>query len=171
MAMISDSLQEAMNKQINEEIYSAYVYAAMSSWCEENNLKGCAHWMRTQTDEELGHARRFVNYIHDRGGTVTYEALKAPKGKWKTPIEAFEAAYEHECHISKCINSLAVMAMKEQDHATHAFLNWFVQEQVEEESTVADIVSQLKLVEGAPGGLFLIDRELAQRVENPPAAT
>lgn len=170
MAMISDSLQQALNGQINEELYSAYVYAAMAAYFEETNLKGCAHWMRSQSDEELLHARKFVDYLHDRGGQVKFTSIKAPEATWESPLAAFEAAYAHECHISKCINELAIMAMEEQDHASHAFLNWFVQEQVEEEATVDEIVNQLKLVEGAPGGLFLIDRELAQRTGSAGAA-
>jgi ferritin len=165
MAMISESLQKAINKQINEELYSAYMYAALAAWFEENNLKGCANWMRAQSDEELGHARKFVDYMHDRGGIVKFDTINAPKAVVESPLEAFKASYDHECHISKCINELAIMAMKEEDHASHAFLNWFVQEQVEEEATVDEIVNQLKLVDGAPGGLFLIDRELSQRTE------
>ena len=126
-------------------------------------LKGFASWMRNQSEEELGHARRFVTYMNDRGGRVVLGAVKAPPVDWESPLDAFENAYKHECHISACINELSTMSINEKDHASHAFLEWFVTEQVEEESTADEIVQQLKLMEGAPGGLFLMDRELAQR--------
>jgi ferritin len=119
--------------------------------------------MRNQSEEELGHARRFVTFMNDRGGRVILDAVKAPRIDWESPLDVFENAYAHECHISACINDLSTMSINEKDHASHAFLEWFVTEQVEEESTADEIVQQLKLMEGAPGGLFLMDRELAQR--------
>lgn len=161
--MISQAMQDALNKQINEELYSAYVYASMANFFEHKSLKGFASWMRNQSEEELGHARRFVTYMNDRGGRVVLGAVKAPPVDWESPLDAFENAYKHECHISACINELSTMSINEKDHASHAFLEWFVTEQVEEESTADEIVQQLKLMEGAPGGLFLMDRELAQR--------
>lgn len=161
--MISKAMQDAFNKQINEELASAYIYAAMANYFEHLSLKGFAHWMTLQTREELGHAQRLVKFLNDRGGRVILEAIPAPPAEWPTPLAAFEDAYKHECHISKCINELSTMAVNEKDHASHAFLEWFVTEQVEEEANADGIVQQLKLVEGAPSGLFLIDRELAQR--------
>ncbi|MBL7644910.1 MAG: ferritin [Candidatus Hydrogenedentes bacterium] len=161
--MISQAMQDALNKQINEELYSAYVYASMANYFEFRSLKGFANWMRNQSEEELGHARRFVTFMNDRGGRVILDAVKAPRIDWESPLDVFENAYAHECHISACINDLSTMAINEKDHASHAFLEWFVTEQVEEESTADEIVQQLKLMEGAPGGLFLMDRELAQR--------
>lgn len=161
--MISQAMQDAFNKQINEELYSAYVYASMANYFEFRSLKGFANWMRNQSEEELGHARRFVTFMNDRGGRVILEAVKAPRIDWESPLDVFENAYAHECHISACINELSTMSINEKDHASHAFLEWFVTEQVEEESTADEIVQQLKLMEGAPGGLFLMDRELAQR--------
>lgn len=161
--MISQAMQDALNKQINEELYSAYVYASMANYFEFRSLKGFANWMRNQSQEELGHASRFVTFMNDRGGRVVLDAVKAPRIDWESPLDVFENAYKHECHISGCINELSTMAINEKDHASHAFLEWFVTEQVEEESTADEIVQQLKLMEGAPGGLFLMDRELAQR--------
>lgn len=162
--MISQAMQDAFNKQINEELYSAYVYASMANYFDFRSLKGFASWMRNQSEEELGHARRFVTFMNDRGGRVVLDTIKAPRIDWESPLDVFENAYAHECHISACINELSTMSINEKDHASHAFLEWFVTEQVEEESTADEIVQQLKLMEGAPGGLFLMDRELAQRV-------
>jgi len=156
-------MQDAFNKQINEELYSAYIYASMASYFEHSSLKGFAHWMRLQSEEELDHARRIVTFMNDRGGRVLLDTIKAPQAEWPSPQSAFKDAYDHECHISACINTLSTMAINEKDHASHAFLEWFVTEQVEEEANADEIVQQLKLVEGAPGGLFMMDRELAQR--------
>lgn len=161
--MISNIMQDAFNKQINEELASAYVYASMANYFEHLSLKGFANWMRLQTEEELNHARRIVTFMNDRGGRVILAGLSAPKAEWESPLAVFQDAYRHECHISECINNLSTLAINEKDHASHAFLEWFVTEQVEEEANADDIVQQLKLVEGAPSGLFLIDRELAQR--------
>jgi ferritin len=161
--MISQAMQDAFNKQINEELYSAYLYASMANFFEHKSLTGFAHWMRMQSEEELAHARRIVGFMNDRGGRVILESVAAPQIDWETPLAVFEAAYKHECHISACINDLSTRAIEEKDHASHAFLEWFVTEQVEEEANADEIVQQLKLMEGAPGGLFLMDRELAQR--------
>ena len=161
--MISQAMQDAFNKQINEELYSAYIYASMANYFEAKSLTGFAHWMRLQSEEELGHTRRIVTFMNDRGGRVILDSVAAPQVEWETPLAAFEDAYKHECHISACINNLSTKAMEEKDHASHVFLEWFVTEQVEEESNADAIVQQLKLMEGAPGGLFLMDRELAQR--------
>lgn len=166
--MISSKMEEALNKQVNEELYSAYLYSAMANHFETSNLRGFAAWMRIQTDEELLHARKFRDYILSRGGKVTLTEIKAPQSTWKSPLVVFEASLKHERHITDCINKLSALAEKENDPAARAFLEWFVQEQVEEESNVDNVVAQLKLVEGAPGALFLLDREMATR--QPPAA-
>lgn len=161
--MISKTMEAAFNKQINEELASAYIYAAMANYFDGVNLTGFSHWMRLQTDEELLHARKFRDHLIDRGGKVTLTEIAAPPNAWDSPLAAFEAAYKHECHISACIHKLSSQATSEQDHASHQFLEWFVAEQVEEEANADNIVQQLKLVEGAPGGLFLLDREMAKR--------
>lgn len=161
--MMSPAMQEAFNKQINKEIFSAYLYASMASHFEHNSLKGFATWMRAQSGEELEHARKFIDYMHDRGARVVLTALDAPRTEWTTPTEVFEDAYRHECQISESINDLSTQAVNEKDHATHAFLEWFVTEQVEEESNADQIVQQLKLADGAPGALFILDREMGQR--------
>ena len=161
--MISKKMEAAYNKQINEELYSAYLYASMSNYFENINLRGFAQWMRVQTDEELAHARKFRDYLINRGGKVVLDTIKAPQIEWKSPAAVFEAALKHECHISDCINKLSSLSVTENDHASHAFLEWFVEEQVEEEANVDNVVQQLKLVEGAPGALFILDREMGTR--------
>ena len=167
--MISKTMEKAINEQINEELASAYIYAAMANYFDNSNLTGFAHWMRLQTDEELLHARKFRDHLINRNGKVELTAIAAPQNEWKTALEAFEAAYAHERHISECINNLSSLAQKEHDHASHQFLEWFVAEQVEEEANADNVVQQLKLVEGAPGGLFLLDREMAKRSAAPAA--
>lgn len=161
--MISEKMAAAINKQINEELFSAYLYASMSNYFEHAGLRGFAQWMRVQTDEELAHARKFRDFLLNRGAKVALGEIKAPQAEWKSPLAAFEAAYKHECHISECINKLSSLSQKENDHASHAFLEWFVEEQVEEEANVDQVVQQLKLVEGAPGAMFILDREMATR--------
>ena len=161
--MMSKEMQDALNHQINEEVFSAYLYASMSCHFQNVGLKGFAHWMTLQAGEELMHAQKFAGYLQERGAKVLLEAIAAPDTEWKSPLAAFKAAYKHECHISGCINKLYSQAMKEGDHATQTFLAWFVTEQVEEEANADEIVQQLKLIEGAPGALFMVDRELGQR--------
>jgi ferritin len=156
-------MESAFNKQINEELVSAYIYAAMANYFDGINLTGFAHWMRLQTDEELLHARKFRDHLINRGGKVVLSDIAAPQNEWAAPLAAFEAAYKHERHISECIHKLSSQAQSENDHASHQFLEWFVAEQVEEEANADNVVQQLKLVEGAPGGLFLLDREMAKR--------
>lgn len=165
--MLTPEVESALNAQINEEYYSSYVYASMANYFESISLKGFASWMRVHADEELLHARKLTDYVNDRGGRVLLQAIAAPKTEWDSPVAAMQAAYEHECHISQCINKLSSLCMKHDDHATHAFLKWFIDEQVEEESVVNDVVQQLKLVAGAPSGLFLVDRDLGGRKPAP----
>ena len=165
--MISKKVQDAINAQINEELFSAYLYAAMRSYFERINLKGFANWMRLQFEEELFHSRKFAEYLYERNGSVELKAIKAPQADWASPLAAFEAAYKHECHISQCINKIATLAQKEDDHATRTFIEFYITEQVEEESNADAMVQNLKLVQDAPGGLFLLDREAGQRTISP----
>jgi ferritin len=156
-------MQQALNEQINAEMYSSYIYLAMSAYFEDQNMSGFANWMRRQSEEETVHAMKFYDYINDRHGRVTLTALEAPPAEWDSALAAFEAAYEHERYISDRINKLVDLALKESDHATNSFLKWFVDEQVEEEASVDLVVQDLRRVEGFPAGLFLLDRELSQR--------
>lgn len=161
--MISDKIQDAFNKQINAEIYSSYLYLSMSSYFQSTNLNGFANWMRCQAQEELVHAMKFYNFINDRGGLVTLTAIEGPPTKWNSPLHAFQEAYAHEQKVTGLINSLVDLTIKQKDHASATFLQWFVNEQVEEEASADGVVQQLKLAGDQGSGLFMIDRELASR--------
>lgn len=165
--MIKEKVLKALNKQINEEIYSAYLYASMRAYYEKLNLKGFANWLRIQVQEELFHARKFESYIYERGGEVEFYEIKEPTKSWKNPVDAFEAVYKHECHITECINKLAEIAEKEGDRSVRIFLDWFINEQVEEEANADEILQKLQMVKDAPGGIYWIDKDLGQRTINP----
>jgi ferritin len=167
--MISNKMEEALNAQVNAELYSAYLYLSMESYFKSLNLNGSANWMRVQTQEEVAHAMKIYDFISERGGRVTLEAIKGPPTKWDSPLAVFEAVYAHEQKVTELINDLMDLAVKQKDHATSSFLQWFVNEQVEEEASADEVVQQLKMMENAPGGMFMLDRELGQRVFTPPA--
>lgn len=161
--MLSTKMQDALNVQINEELHSAYIYLAMSADADGKGLPGVANWFKLQYHEELAHAMRFFEYVLERDGEVSLTAIDGPKLGDETPLSLFEKALAHEQHITKCIFKLKDLAREESDHATDVFLEWFVNEQVEEEATTKTVVDQMRLVEGNPSGLFMIDRELAGR--------
>ena len=161
--MLSPAVQDAMNQQVNAELYSAYLYLAMAADFEEKNLHGIAHWMQVQAKEEAGHALKFFKYIPERGGRVTLTPIAAPPAKWDSPQAVFEQVYKHECHVTSLINKLADLAGAEKDHASGVFLQWFVNEQVEEEAHASELLHQLKMVGDSKQGLFMLDRHLAQR--------
>ena len=161
--MLSDKMQAALNEQIKEELESAYVYLAMSAESNRLGLPGFANWFKMQYGEELAHADRFFNYVLERNGEVDLHALAKPEVNGETPLSLFEKALAHEQHITSCIFKLKDLARDESDHATDVFLEWFVNEQVEEEASTQEVIDQLRLVDGSPNGLFMIDRELAGR--------
>ena len=161
--MLSPKIQEALNKQVNAEMYSAYLYLAMSAYFDGMNLKGCAHWMRVQYDEEMVHAFKIYDFIGERGGEVALEAIAKPDPKLESPLGVFEEALEHERKVTGMIHDLVALAMEERDYATNSFLQWFVDEQVEEEASVDEIVQQLRMVSESKNGLFMVDRHLADR--------
>ena len=165
--MISKKMEEALNAQVNAELYSAYLYLSMESYFQSLNLNGFANWMRVQTQEEVSHAMKIYDFINERGGRALLKGIDAPPTEWNSPLAVFKAAY---AHVTGLINGLVDMAIKEKDHATNSFLQWVVNEQVEEEASADEIVQQLKMMEKAPGGMFMLDRELGQRVFTPPAA-
>jgi len=152
--MINEKIEKALNDQIREEMYSAYLYLSMSAWFESINLKGFANWMKVQNQEEQMHAMKIFDYLNERGAKVKLQKVDA---------------YRHEQHITGCINDLVYLAIDEKDRATQIFLDWFVNEQVEEEATADNVVQQLKLVGDKGQGIFMIDRELGTRVFTPPA--
>ena len=168
--MISKKMEEALNKQVNAELYSAYLYLSMESYFKSLNLNGFANWMRVQTQEEVAHAMKIYDFVNERGGRIILKAIEGPETEWDSPLAVFEAVYVHEQKVTGLINDLVDLAIKEKDHATNTFLQWFVNEQVEEESSADEVVQQLKMMENAPGGMFMLDRELGQRVFTPPAA-
>ena len=165
--MLTDTIQAALNRQLNEELESAYVYLAMAAKCDQLGLPGFVNWFKLQYTEELDHADRFFNFILERDGEVHLEPIAAPLTNDESPLRLFENALAHEQHITKCIFDLKDLARKESDHATDVFLEWFVSEQVEEEANARGVIDQLRLVDGSPNGLFLVDRELATRQPAP----
>ena len=168
--MISKKMEKALNEQVNAELYSAYLYLSMEAYFKSLNLNGFATWMRVQTQEEVMHAMKIYGFINERGGRITLKAIDGPPTEWDSPLAVFEAAYAHEQKVTGLINNLVNLAIEEKDHATNTFLQWFVNEQVEEEASADQVVQQLKMMEKAPGGMFMLDRELGQRVFTPPAA-
>ena len=167
--MLSERMMKALNKQLNAELYSAYLYLSMAAYFESKNLKGFTNWMRAQAQEELAHAMKFFDYINERGGRVYLEAIERPPTEWKSPLDVFEATYEHEVKVTSMINDLVNMAMEEKDHATYNMLQWFVAEQVEEEASADEIRQQLRMIKEDGRGIMMLDRELKQRVFTPPA--
>ncbi len=161
--MISQKMQEALNKQINEETFSAYLYFSMAAYFENANLKGFANWMKIQAGEELFHTTKFYNHILDRGGEVKLLAVDEPQQKWDSALDAFEGALKHEQHITKCIHDLTDLAIESKDHAARNLLNWFVDEQVEEENTASEIVDKLKMIGDNGPMLLMLDSEMGQR--------
>ena len=168
--MLNKEMEAALNEQVNNELYSAYLYLSMAAWFEERNLGGFAHWMRLQFEEEQAHALKIFDYINERGGAVKLEAIATPTRDWETVLAVFEYTLNHEQEVTASINRLVDLAIKTSDHASNAHLQWFVSEQVEEEASADQAVQQLKMIENAPGGIFMFDRELGQRVFTPPAA-
>jgi ferritin len=161
--MISKKMQEALNGQINAEMYSAYLYLAMDAYFQSMNFNGFAQWMRVQSQEEMGHAMKIYDFIAERGGRVVLEAIDKPQDEWKSPLAVFEAVYKHEQKVTGLINGLVEIACKEKDHATVIFLQWFVTEQVEEEKNASEIVAKLQLLKDSAGSMYMLDKELGKR--------
>ena len=161
--MISKTVEQALNKQVNRELYSAYLYLAMSSHFESMNMKGFAKWMRVQAKEEQVHALKIYDYIIARGGTVTLLDIEAPKAKWSSAGKVFDEVYAHEQKVTAMIHGLVDLAIKEKDHATFEMLQWFVKEQVEEEEHASEIVNQIKIVGDIVGHLLVLDHQLGKR--------
>lgn len=161
--MLSKALQEAINEQLKNELYSGYLYLSMSAYCEAINLPGFAHWMRLQSQEEVSHAMKFFDYLNDRDSHVVLQAIDQPPTDFKSPLDIFQRALEHEQKVTAMIHQLYELAVKENDYPTQVELQWFITEQVEEEKTASDIVEQLKMVGDHTPGLLMLDRQLAAR--------
>jgi len=169
--MLGENLIKEINKQINEEMYSAYLYLSMSTYFEAKNLKGFANWMRVQYQEEMFHAEKFMTYLYDRGAKVILEKIEKPENAWKDEKEVFNAVLKHEKHVTDRINLLMSIAKQENDYASEVLLHWFIQEQVEEESNAEDIINKLNIMGNSGHGLFMLNNELATRVFTPPQTT
>ena len=168
--MIKKKMEQALNDHLNAELYSSYLYLSMAGVLENMGLPGFANWMRVQTQEENFHAMKFYDHILERGGTVKLATIEAPPRDWSTVMEICEVTMEHEQKVTALINDLVDLALKEKDHASHMFLQWFVTEQVEEEANVDEIIQKLKLTEGDKGALFMMDKDMGARVFVPPTA-
>jgi len=168
--MLMKKMEAALIDQINFELYSAYLYGSMVAYFESLQLPGFSNWMRVQIQEEMFHATKLFNFVFERDGRVKLKAIGEPPFEWKSPLDAFEEAHKHECLVSKRIHAIVDLARKEKDHAVESFLQWFVTEQIEEEASTKNISQQLRFIGRDPHALFMIDRELAQRVYTPPPA-
>ena len=169
--MLSKKMEAALDEQLNKEMYSAYLYMSMSAYCTHIGLKGFANWFMVQYQEEMMHAMKFYNYINDQGGRVMLVAIDAPPTEFESPLDMFEKTLKHEQFVTKRINDLVNLAIKEKDHATNIFLQWFITEQIEEEANDNDVIAKLKLVGKKGDALLMLDKELSARVFTPPAAS
>ncbi|MEZ3520031.1 MAG: ferritin [Muribaculaceae bacterium] len=167
--MISPKIQDAINAQINAELWSAYLYLAMGMHFESEGRAGIANWFRIQFKEEQAHAEIFINYLNSRGGRVVLKPIDAVPESWESPLAAFEATLAHEQKVTALINNLYALAEAEHDYATRGKLDWFVSEQVEEEETATNFIKRLKLIGNDGLALYMLDQELASRVYNVPA--
>ncbi len=161
--MLSQTMQDAINEQIKNEFYSAYLYLSMSAYFQEKNLPGFAHWLRVQYQEEETHALKLYEHVLDRGGRVDLKAIPQPPAEWKTDLEAFQLVLEHEQHVTALINKLYDTALSEKDYPAQVLLQWFINEQVEEEKNATEIVEQLKLIEARASGVLMLDHRLRRR--------
>ena len=162
--MLSKKVEKALNDQLNMEYSSAYVYQAMAAYFSDINFSGFAAWMDNQAEEERTHARKIYDYILERGGKVALAEIRAPKSQYKSALEAFEDSLKHEKAVTKSIEKLYVLAKDEKDFGTEVFLQWFITEQIEEESTVESIIDKFKMLEGTNTALYLLNNELGSRV-------
>ncbi|MFQ5512539.1 MAG: ferritin [Candidatus Krumholzibacteriia bacterium] len=161
--MLPKSIEKAMNQQMNQELHSSYVYLSMSAYFDRLNLDGFAHWMRLQAQEELGHSIKLFDYVLEREGGVDLTEVAAPAAEWNSPLSACEEALKHEKENTKQINALMNLAFEENDHATRVFLQWFVEEQVEEEASATRLAEKVKLIKEDNGAMFILDQELGKR--------
>ncbi|MDH7486855.1 MAG: ferritin [Anaerolineae bacterium] len=161
--MLSQTMQDAINEQIKNELYSAYLYLSMAAYAEEANLPGFAHWMKVQAQEEVGHAMKFFEHMTERGGRVVLQALDQPAVEFASPTDLFEKTLEHERHVTSLIHNLYALAVKENDYASQVLLHWFIEEQVEEEANATQILATLKMAGDKGNALVMLDRALAGR--------
>jgi ferritin len=161
--ILSKTMQDAINGQIQKEYHSSYLYLAMAAHCEASNLPGSAKWMRIQSQEELSHAMKLFDHMVDRGCRVTLQAIPQPAAEYTSALDVFEKVLAHEQSVTASIHKLYALALKENDYAAQIMLQWFVTEQVEEEKSAGEIVDQLKAIANSKNGLFMLDRNLGNR--------
>ena len=161
--MISKAMQDAVNEQINKELYSSYLYLSMAAYFENKNLPGFARWLHVQTDEERAHGMKFYQHLVDRGGSVMLKAIAAPATEWKSYLEVFKEVQAHEAKVTASINSLYELALSEKDYPLQVLLQWYINEQVEEEKNAAEIVQQLELIDAHGTAVLMLDHQLGKR--------
>ncbi len=161
--MISKTMQDAINEQINKELYSSYLYLSMAAYFEDKNLPGFAKWLHVQTDEERAHGMKFYEHLVDRGGRVNLKAIAAPATEWKSNLDVFKEVQSHEAAVTASINALYELALKEKDYPAQIMLQWFINEQVEEEKNAAEIVQQLELIDAHGTAVLMLDHQLGKR--------
>ncbi|MCP4751194.1 MAG: ferritin [Proteobacteria bacterium] len=169
--MLTENMETKLNNHINAEFYSAHLYLSMSSYFKSIDLMGFASWMQVQFEEEMSHAMKFFEFVDRMDGRVRLMEIQAPPVEWESALAVFEQTYAHEQKVSKGIHDLVSLALDEKDHATNNFLQWFVAEQVEEESSAKTILKKLRFVGDSTSSLLMIDQEMGQRVFTPPAAS
>jgi ferritin len=165
--MLSKVMQDKINEQIKNELYSAYLYLSMSAHFEAANLSGFAHWMRLQSQEEVSHAMKFFDFVNNRNSRVVLQAIDQPPVEFESPLDIFEQTLEHERKVTAMINRLYKLALEESDYSTQVMLQWFIEEQVEEEASAEQIVGMLQMIGDETQSLIMLDRELGQRVVSP----
>jgi len=163
--MISRTIQDAINEQINKELYSSYLYLSMAAYFENKNLPGFAKWMYVQADEERSHGMKFFQHLLERGGKVELKTIVQPEVDWNTSLDVFKHVLEHEMVVTASINSLYELALKEKDYPFQVLLHWFITEQVEEEKNASDIIQQLELIDAHGTAVLMLDKQLGKREE------
>ena len=165
--MLTKKLQDALNEQINKEFFAEYLYLSMSAYLESIEMEGFANYFNVQAQEEHFHAMKMFNFVHDKGGRVILKSLKEPKSEYTSVVNVIEESLEHERYVTKSINELMDVAIKENDHSVKSFLEWYVDEQVEEEATISKLLAKLKLIKGEGFGLLTLDSQLGARKYTP----
>lgn len=161
---MNQELEKALNEQLKWEIYSGYLYLSMAAYFDSLGLEGFSHWMKAQTAEELMHAMKFYKFLNERDGRVILEEIPSPPTNWESPEKVFEFAYNHEKEVTRRIHNLMNLAKKLGDYPTENFLQWFIEEQVEEENSFKSILNKLKLIKNDLQALFYLDKDLGSRV-------
>ena len=165
--MLTKKLQDALNEQINKEFFAEYLYLSMSAYLESIEMEGFANYFNVQAQEEHFHAMKMFNFVHDKGGRVILKSLKEPKSEYTSVVNVIEESLKHERYVTKSINELMDVAIKENDHSVKSFLEWYVDEQVEEEATISKLLAKLKLIKGEGFGLLTLDSQLGARKYTP----